>query len=247
MKLAEDLFLVGSGRMGAHLTHAADCNGYLMIHEDIQILIDTGTGLDFHLWEEQLLWCGTSLKNITHVLLTHVHADHAGGAAKIKEASNALLYAPASAKEILIRGDETAIDLNAARKFGFYPEDYSFPGISPDVSFQDGQEIDIGPYSIKIISTPGHSKHCSSFYIESAEGRKRLFSGDTVFGQGKISMLSTHDFDLQKLKQSIQKLSFMHVDELLPGHNMPVLKNGSSHIEEANMLFQQLGVPENIL
>ena len=68
---------------------------------------------------------------IRHILLTHGHFDHTGGAAELRKITKSSL--------LIHDLDAPALD------------------IRPDGPLYDGQEIRVGTYSMRVMHTPGHS------------------------------------------------------------------------------------------
>lgn len=91
---------------------------------------------------------------LTHIICTHHHGDHIGGAAELKAATGALVIGPAS---------ETA----------------RIPGM--DRLVREGDILDILDETFHAIETPGHTRGHVCYY---APGLKALFSGDTLFSLG---------------------------------------------------------------
>jgi len=64
---------------------------YLVLKDDLRILIDTGSGTDSS--HDDLLsglkQAGLQPSDLTHILLTHAHIDHYGGLSKLKPLTNA--------------------------------------------------------------------------------------------------------------------------------------------------------------
>ncbi|MFZ4451341.1 MBL fold metallo-hydrolase [Salibacterium aidingense] len=247
MQLTEDIWMAASGINGAHICHAADCNVYIVKTADRMIMIDTGTGLSQEKMFEYMESWQLTPDCITDILLTHIHGDHAGAAASVKRYSGAAVHLSEKAAPYLEAGDEDIIDLRSAKENGFYPSDYTMTACEIDHPLREAEVFNIGDYQITALFTPGHSQFCTSFLFQRGDDVPSLFSGDTVFANGKISMLSTHDFNLQSLKKSIAKLSRWDVANLFPGHGTPVINNGAIHIKAAHETFQQLDVPKNIL
>ena len=53
---------------------------------------------------------GFSLENVKYLLLTHIHADHAGGAAQMKQALGCEVLVSKDSADFLRNGDEDARD-----------------------------------------------------------------------------------------------------------------------------------------
>ena len=247
MKILDHVHLLGSGAMGFDWTDPADCNVYLLDGGGELAVVDAGTGtsaadLVAHLEAE-----GYSPQNVTTLLLTHPHADHAGGAARMRELTGARVVAAADGKHILGTADEEAIDLVAARANGLYPEDYVFPACPLDRPVADGDAWNLGRLRIRARILPGHSHLDTYYFVEAPGGHVSLFSGDGFFFGGKISMLNTHDFSLKGLARAAAELSKEKVDSLFPGHLQFALCHGGRHLEKARRAFESLMVPPNIL
>ena len=104
--------------------------------------------------------------NLSHVLETHLHADHLSAAYEIRS----------RCPDVKI-----VIGKNICSVQKTFLEMYNLSHISPDgscfdVLVNDGAEIRCGSILVKAIETPGHTPACVSFLIED-----RLFVGDTLF------------------------------------------------------------------
>ena len=86
-------------------------------------------------------------------------------------------------------------------------------GFREDACF-DGSKLDAGDIELKFIHAPGHSPDSICFYCRKS---KMLICGDVIFDQstGRVDLPGG---DGTELKQSIEALSKLEIECLLPGH-----------------------------
>jgi len=244
MKLTERVYLVGSGNLGMNLTNAYDCNVYLLDAGSGLLLVDCGAGLEMARILEEIRRDGMDPKNISHIIVTHAHADHAGGAAGLKRYTDAKVICSPRTAAILETGDEEAIHLPECRKIGMYPRDYRFESCSPSIAAENGEIFEIGDISMEIVFAPGHSADMICCYVKQW---KSLFCGDLLFAGGRIAMQTSPDFSFFELSQSVRKLSGYDVESLFPGHLAPVICGGAQVIEKVKETFDAMRIPPNIV
>jgi len=246
MKLTENVHLVGSGRLGFELSNDFDCHVFLLDGGSEATLIDTGVGLDVGMILDNIRASGVPAGKIGKIVLTHAHADHMGGAAQLRAALGAQVYAPWESAPWIRSADEKAVSLELAKRAGYYPEDYRLQGCPVDVELHEGDTIHVGDLELSVLETPGHCRgHCS--YLARAEKRTLLFGGDLVFFGGAIILQNIPDCSLQDYAHSMGKLEGLGVNALLCGHMMLPLRDGQRHIEAALQTFRGLMVPKNLL
>lgn len=245
MKLTERIYLVGSGGQGFSLTDDYDCHIYLLDGGDELALIDAGAGMGVPQIVENIRNHGFEPAQVRHLLLTHAHGDHAGGAAKMATAlGDPQVYMHKECAPFLIEGDETAISLAPAKRVGLYPMDYRFDPCEVDVSLDDGDKIVVGDLVLQTVSTPGHSKGHISFLVEH-DGRTEFLGGDLVFFGGKILLQNAWDCDMQAHLKSLARFRDAGIDGFFPGHLTFSLNNGQRHIDAALSIIDGLLVPPN--
>ena len=247
MELIEGLHLVASGSGGFDLTDPFDCHAYLVDGGGEAALIDAGIGAAV----DQLLAgvdrAGVERDRLRYLLLTHAHPDHSGGAAALKEALPGLqVLASAQVADVVERGDEEAMSLEAGKRAEFYPADFRFTPCPVDGRLADGDRIVIGDRSLTAIETPGHSAGHLAF-VGDVGGRRACFGGDLVFYGGLISLESNWDCSLQAYASSVARLAREPVDALLPGHHQVSLAHGHRHLEAAARQFELGFVPRSVV
>ncbi|MEJ3748820.1 MBL fold metallo-hydrolase [Actinomycetes bacterium KLBMP 9797] len=228
IRLTERVHLVGSGAAGFDLTDPLDCHVYLVRGTRASALVDAGAGRDVD----------AILRNLAadipaYLLLTHAHADHAGGAAELARRIPGLrVLAGAPAAAWIAAGDEDMVSLTRARAGGTYPADYAFPACPRAVSIPDGAEIDLGGVTLRAIATPGHADG-HTCYLLTAPDQRALFSGDCVFTGGRVSLQNLHDCRVPEYARSLSRLAELEVDALFPGHHEISLTRAQRHLTAA--------------
>lgn len=245
MKIAPNVYLVASGHMGFDLTNAYDCNVYLFDAGDKYILFDTGAGLAVPQILDICEQDGIDLSKINHLLLTHAHADHSGGANELLEHLNLHIYASQATSEIVHTGDETTLSLDVAKESGLYPKNYQYKPFLVNQVFKHNDLLTIGKLSIQVIYTPGHSDDHYSFLIKGLD-KSYLIAGDAVFHGGKIVLQNTPDCNVPKTIASIRLLNTYAYNGFLPGHMNFSLKNGERHVETACSYIDQFACPPSL-
>ena len=152
MKITDYVFLVGSGHIG--LSHSLDCSVYLIDGGTELALIDSGAGLEIEKIFSNIKKHGFNLNDIKKVILTHAHADHAGGCKTMKKILDCNIFVPEAEVNLLEGGSEERVGINIAKNSGIYPPDYLFPYIASDVAVSNGNHIQVGKFQIEAIHVP---------------------------------------------------------------------------------------------
>lgn len=246
MRLTNEIHLVGGGDYGFNLSHRLDCHVYLVDGGDELALIDAGFGPGTERILDLIRADGFDPARVTKLFVTHYHADHAGGAAALKRATGAELYAGREAAPAIRVADADQIGLNWAKSFGFYPADYSWEPAAVEHELGDGDRIAVGGLELEAIATPGH---CQGHYCLRLTGGDRvsLFSSDCVFWGGAIILQNVPDSNLQQYAASVNRLAGLEFDALLPGHHMLSLEDGRRHVQVAAAEFNRIGLPRDLL
>lgn len=219
IELAEGVFLVAGGRFG--YGHPINCNVYLVLGKRHTALVDTGCGFGTAELLRNVARHGVSASDVSLAVHTHSHWDHARGAARVAGATGCSVAVHHDGVAALERGPWMEAGTGA-------PPEVDFAPCEVDRPLTDGDEIDLGGRTLRVIHSPGHT--ADSVCLELAvDGRRVLFSGDTVFAAGKPGIVSA-DSDLRAYRDSVVRLARSHFDALLPGHGSFVLSGASEHI-----------------
>jgi glyoxylase-like metal-dependent hydrolase (beta-lactamase superfamily II) len=241
MKIARDIFLVGSGQIG--MSNQMDCHVYLIdCGEGELALVDAGVGIDTELLFNNVREEGYEERNIRYLFLTHAHADHGGGCKKIKRHTGCEIIATKVESELLASGSEEKLGLKVAKRSGIYPKDYKYPHCEVDYIVRDGEKISIGKYEVKVIEVSGHSKGTMCLLLNQG-GYRILFSSDVVFYNGTIGLGNWPGSSLDDYRRDISKLGNLSVDALLPGHYIWTLRDGQRHLNKAVENLKYAWVP----
>lgn len=246
MKISNSIYLVASGDLGIGLTNKADCNVYLVDCGSTKVLVDSGVGIDSSRILGEIENDKISCKDISHILLTHHHADHAGGAAFFRKKLRCEVTAPAEEADSIEESDESVLGLDVAKRAGYYPPDYAFPACKVDHRVRTKESFTIGNITFSVYEGSGHSLGGVCYYAR-IDGHFSLFAGDLVSQGGFISLQNIPGTDIHNYSRSVLALEGLPVDSLFPGHGCFSLTNGHAHLDTAIKAFRSLGIPHNAI
>ena len=171
----------------------------VVVGEDI-LLLDTGLGfrdpdgtLQIH---RHLVQAGISPLDITKVLLSHLHKDHAGGATvKDPAVGQYVLSFPQATYYIQRREWE---DARSKGLPSYIPEELSLLGSRDQVEFLEADRGSIGP-RVQFEVTGGHTPYHQVFWIKEG-GQTVFFGGDDApqWNQMRGKFIAKYDFDGEK-------------------------------------------------
>ena len=153
-------------------------NGFMLRDDDGQVtLIDMGITRSGPKVMAALASIGSGPSDVTRLMLTHAHPDHAGGAKFVADATGQEFGIHEADAEFLRAGVGPPRDTNIplGKLFGKFPS--KFPAAPVGETFTDGQVV---PFAggIEVIHTPGHSPgHASYLHQDSGV----LITGDAIF------------------------------------------------------------------
>ncbi len=242
MQLTAYLHLVGSGRHGFSLTHPSDSHIFLLDGGTELALIEAGAGIDLPPLMERLERTGARLDRARKLFISHAHADHAGGSAKLRVALGLELVTSPEVADILRSGDEARAGVDIGKEQGSYDRSYRYEATPVDGELTDGERIQVGNLVVEVIRTPGHSAGHLSFLVHAGD-RTDLFSGDALLFGGEIILQNTWDCDLTAQIESLRRLGEHRFDGFFPSHLAFSVTDGERHLRVALDALRRGAIP----
>lgn len=209
---------------------------YLITGDNELAIVDPGPGSTLEALLEAIRSAGFQPQDVTHILATHVHLDHAGVVGSlIRYTPNAKVYVHSKGAPHLL--DTAKVVASATRIYGnrmneLWGEILSTPQDKLQV-IEGGDVLKVAGRRLEVHYTPGHAIHHVVFFdVHSGE----LFAGDVagVRLQGVDYVrppTPPPDIDLEAWNESIDKLKKLRPDVLYLGHFGPT-RNTSYHLEQ---------------
>jgi len=198
-----------------HREHMAAC--YLVEAGTEAAFIEVGTNSSTPRLMKVLQSRGWKPEDVTYVIVTHVHLDHAGGAGSLMQLlpNATLLVHPYGARHMI---DPAKLEAGSRAVYGDEMFERIYGTLIPVEEsrvriMEDGDELTLGNRQLRFMDTPGHARHHFCVYDSLTNG---WFTGDT-FGlsyrefdteNGAFLLPTTTpiQFDPEALKASVRKL-----------------------------------------
>jgi hydroxyacylglutathione hydrolase len=140
---------------------------------------------------------------VKFIVDTHGHPDHTSGNAAIKDAFQA---------PICIHQDDAYMLGESGKETARY---FGYNTLSPpaDILLQDGQYLNLGDVTLKVLHTPGHS-----FGSISVIGETEIFTGDALFAGsiGRTDFPASSDIEMQRTLKKLKQIPDYFT--IYPGH-----------------------------
>jgi glyoxylase-like metal-dependent hydrolase (beta-lactamase superfamily II) len=199
--------------------HKNTIAAYLIPYSGGAILVDPGPGSTLDGLKSALAVYDLKPEHVTHVLLTHIHLDHAGAAGWLAGQGAQVYVHPVGAPHML---NPEKLLASARRIYGekmdeLWGEFLPVPAANL-IEIQDGAEIAIGELRILALHTPGHAEHHVTYVYQDT-----CFTGD-VGGVRKPGLLYVRlpfvppETHLGKWRASLNRIKGMGCKYIAPTH-----------------------------
>lgn len=227
MQIRKKLYMVSGGPYGKL------GNAWLVQHDEGYLLIDCGNPGAKETIQANLRHWDIAEEQITHVLMTHGHDDHAGCAAWL-QTLGAKIYVGAADAPLLINGN-------------FGPDspqtNHVMPSCTPDGTFTQDTMLEIGGLSIDVYMMPGHTDGTVLYFLQLDDDRV-LFTGDMFYTDGETGAEAytgwkgDMTYSGEKLGHSFAKLWKLDLKPtiIVGGHGTPRI--GSNAYESIRIAYK---------
>lgn len=214
------------------LESAGFVNCYLLEGNMDLTLVDAGTANSAQALLGEIKDNGFKSKDIQRVVITHAHADHAGGLSALLKDHRFKVYA--HPKDIpALTGKASPPGFKGLRGFvhGFFHEQFlRWEPIDVALPAERGGGIR-GLAQWQVVELPGHTRGSIGLYHPAEQ---MLLCGDALTNrEGKLRLPAAElNEDPEAAQQTLADLARMDCDLLCPGHG-PVVRGGAfRHIEK---------------
>ncbi|MFZ5881291.1 MAG: MBL fold metallo-hydrolase [Chloroflexota bacterium] len=192
---------------------------YLIRHSTGAVLVESGPGSTLTALEAGLAREGLTPRDVTHVLLTHIHLDHAGAAGWFSQQGAQIIVHPVGAPHLL---NPEKLIASATRIYGermetlwgdFLPVTESRLRVAAD-----GEEIVIGGLRFVAVNTPGHAEHHYVYLFEDL-----CFSGDVggvrIPGYPYLRVpMPPPELHIERWRESLARIKSLRPARIAPTH-----------------------------
>ncbi len=203
-------------------------------------LVETGPGTTVDRLEAGLAQLGLRWRDITDVLVTHIHLDHAGAVGRIAGATGARVYVhPVGAPHLI---DPARLLASARRLYGeqmetLWGEFVPVPAAQVQV-VEEGELRTNAGLRFRAVDTPGHARHHHAYLLDGL-----CFTGDIAGvclpNQRHIRLPTPPpDIDLEAWQASLKRLQALRPDALLLTHYGPVASDPLQHLKAVGERLQ---------
>ncbi|MCA1726817.1 MAG: MBL fold metallo-hydrolase [Actinobacteria bacterium] len=198
-----------------------------LIHADEPAIVETGPTTSVPAVRAGLDALGIAAEDLAHIVVTHIHLDHAGGAGELaRHYPRATVWVHERGAAHLV--DPAKLEASATRVYGEETMARLFGPIVPLPagrvrSIDEGDTISFGNRSLEVMYTPGHAGHQVALTDSDTEA---LFTGDALgvfLSDVRILRPATPppEYDLELAVNSVERIRDRKPTMLLFSHFGP--------------------------
>ena len=214
-----------------HLGRAGIIAATLLETDDGPVLFDIGPESTFDNIAAELPRLGFEPGDVRHVLLSHIHFDHAGAAWRFAQLGAAIYVHPRGAPHLI---DPRKLVASATRLYGDDMERLwgKFSGIAPGRIrvLENNDVVRVAPFEIRAIETPGHATHHHIYHWNDT-----VFGGDIagvcLRGGPPTPPLVPPELDIEAWRDSIGKIRALNPAKMFLPHFGPVDGDIAAHLD----------------
>ena len=213
---------------------------YLVVGPEGPALVETGPSSTLETLKARLADYGYAPADIRHVLVTHVHLDHAGAAGWWARDHGARMYVHAVGAPHLL--DPSKLIGSARRIYGdkmdsLWGEVLPVPADCL-TALNDGDTIRVAGLTFVALDTPGHARHHHTFRLGDI-----AFSGDAagvrLLGSPLIFLPAPPpEFDLEAWQHTLARLSRENFAAMYATH-FGAIENVRDHLQAFSALLRE--------
>ncbi|HSP44587.1 MAG TPA: MBL fold metallo-hydrolase [Chthoniobacterales bacterium] len=196
------------------------------------VLFDTGPESTFETVIAELRQRNFAPRDVRHVLLSHIHFDHAGAAWRFAEMGATIYVHPRGAPHLI---DPVKLVASATRLYRDQMERLwgKFAAIPRERVriLEDNDIVRVASIEIRAIATPGHASHHHVYHWED-----NVFGGDVagvrLGGGPPVPPFVPPELEIEAWRESIAKIRGLNAARLYLPHFGLVPGNISAHLDD---------------
>jgi glyoxylase-like metal-dependent hydrolase (beta-lactamase superfamily II) len=192
---------------------------YLVVGSDSPVLVETGPASTYLNLKANLAQNGFNTSDIKHVLVTHIHLDHAGAAGWLAQEGAQIYVHHVGAPHLI---DPSRLLTSAGRIYGdkmdtLWGETVAAPA-DKVTAVADGDLINVAGLQFTALDTPGHAWHHHTYRLGNI-----AFTGDAagiqISGTDLVEIPAPPpEFKLEVWEKSIDRLLAENFEAIYPTH-----------------------------
>jgi len=181
---------------------------YVITGDDGPVIIDPGPSSTLPTLRAGLAAHGLDLRDVRHVVLTHIHLDHAGATGSIVHETGARVYVHARGAPHLARPERLMASAGQIYREHMHALWGEMRPVPPELitALSGGEDVQAGSVTLQAIASPGHAVHHLAWQCA-----EHLFCGDA--GGIRLEAAQTPraptpppDINLEAWRESVARL-----------------------------------------